>query len=76
MWVAMCSLMHCSLMHLCSHAPFALTTRTLHDFCPQINEWAQVILAWSRTYGVQDSVMLLEDLSSGDDVRGTGDYDG
>lgn len=37
----------------------------------KVEEWAQVILGWANTYGVQDSVMLLEDLSSGDDVRGT-----
>lgn len=39
---------------------------------PQVEEWAQLILGWASTYGVSDSVMLLEDLSSGDDVRGTG----
>ena len=38
----------------------------------QVEEWAQCIQAWAQTYGVSDSVMLLEDLSSGDDVRGTG----
>jgi ESCRT-II complex subunit VPS25 len=39
----------------------------------KIDEWAQVILAWAGTYGVSDAVMLLEDLSSGDDVRNTGE---
>jgi hypothetical protein len=38
----------------------------------QVEEWASVVLGWAQTYGVSDSVMLLEDLSSGDDVRGTG----
>lgn len=37
----------------------------------KVDEWAQVILGWAQAYGVADSVMLLEDLSSGDDVRGT-----
>ena len=37
----------------------------------QVEEWAQLILGWAATYGASDSVMLLEDLSSGDDVRGT-----
>jgi len=39
----------------------------------KIEEWSQLILGWAATYGVSDSVMLLEDLSSGDDVRGTGE---
>jgi hypothetical protein len=38
----------------------------------RIEEWAQAIAGWASTYGVSDAVMLVEELSSGDDVRGTG----
>lgn len=31
-----------------------------------------MILGWARSYGMQDSVMTVEELSSGDDVRHTG----
>jgi hypothetical protein len=41
----------------------------------RVEEWAEVILSWASTYGVSDAVMLLEDLSSGDDVRNTGEGD-
>ncbi|GBF97436.1 hypothetical protein Rsub_09602 [Raphidocelis subcapitata] len=37
----------------------------------KIEEWAQVVAGWASTYGVSDAVMLVEELSSGDDVRGT-----
>lgn len=38
----------------------------------QVEDWARILEDWARTYGVADSVMLLDELSSGDDVRGTG----
>eukprot|EP00877_Chromochloris_zofingiensis_P006531 jgi/Chrzof1/2130/Cz11g03200.t1 len=37
----------------------------------KIDEWAQVIADWAHSYGVHDTVMLLDELSSGDDVTGT-----
>lgn len=36
-------------------------------------EWASTIIAWARDCGHTDSVVTLEELSSGDDVDGTGD---
>ena len=36
-------------------------------------EWASTIAAWARDCGHTDSVVTLEELSSGDDVDGTGD---
>lgn len=38
----------------------------------QVEEWARVINEWAATYGARDSVMLVEELRSSDDVRGTG----
>lgn len=37
-----------------------------------IAEWADVIQRWVSSYGQQDSVFAIEELSSGDDVQGTG----
>ena len=37
-----------------------------------VPEWAEAIGAWVLSDGHQDSVFSLEDLSSGDDVLGTG----
>lgn len=37
----------------------------------QVAEWASIIHTFARTYGLSDSVMTLDDLSNGDDVRGT-----
>jgi hypothetical protein len=34
-----------------------------------IDEWATVIGDWAATCGLHDSVMLVDELSSGDDVR-------
>lgn len=43
-------------------------------YVAQIDEWAQVIADWAHSYGVHDTVMLLDELSSGDDVTGTGGH--
>ncbi len=40
---------------------------------PQIPEWASLIHNFVKTYGLGDSVMVVDELSSGDDVRGTGE---
>jgi hypothetical protein len=37
-----------------------------------VEQWAEVVAGWARSYGLQDSVMTVEELSSGDDVRHTG----
>ena len=37
-----------------------------------IAEWADAIQSWVSSYGQQDSVFAIEELSSGDDVQGTG----
>jgi hypothetical protein len=38
----------------------------------QVDEWATAIADFVRTYGLSESVMTLDELSTGDDVRGTG----
>jgi hypothetical protein len=38
----------------------------------QVSDWADVIYDFVRTYGLTDSVMVVDELSSGDDVAGTG----
>jgi|LauGreDrversion4_1035100.scaffolds.fasta_scaffold391575_1 hypothetical protein len=43
-----------------------------HLCVTQINEWANIVLDFAKTYGLADSVMTLDELSQGDDVRGTG----
>ncbi len=35
-------------------------------------EWADAIYDWARTFGLNDSVVTIDDLSAGDDVEGTG----
>ncbi len=35
-------------------------------------EWADTLHGFARDFGLQDSVMTLDELSSGDEVRGTG----
>ena len=35
-------------------------------------EWAGALHGFARDFGLQDSVMTLDELSSGDEVRGTG----
>ena len=40
--------------------------------CPQVSDWADAIYNFVRTYGLTDSVMVVDELSSGDDVTGTG----
>lgn len=37
----------------------------------KIPEWADAIARWADTYGMRDSVVVVDDLSRGDDVRGT-----
>jgi len=37
----------------------------------KLEEWADVIQQWSRDSGLSDSVMLVEEIRVGDDVRGT-----
>lgn len=39
----------------------------------QIPEWAETIHNFVRTYGLGGSVMLVEELRTGDDVLGTGE---
>ena len=34
--------------------------------------WADVLWQWARASGMENSVATIDDLSSGDDVRGTG----
>jgi hypothetical protein len=39
----------------------------------RVDEWARLIMGWAATYGAAGgSVVLVDDLSRGDDVRGTG----
>jgi len=38
----------------------------------RLPEVAAAIAAWATSYGVSDSVMLLDELANGPDVRGTG----
>jgi hypothetical protein len=38
----------------------------------KLDAWAQAIYEWARSSGMQDSVMTIDELSSGDEVRGTG----
>ncbi|KAK9901291.1 hypothetical protein WJX75_004402 [Coccomyxa subellipsoidea] len=37
----------------------------------KLGEWADVLYSFIRQFGLQDSVMTLDELSSGDDVKGT-----
>ncbi|GAX78043.1 hypothetical protein CEUSTIGMA_g5485.t1 [Chlamydomonas eustigma] len=37
----------------------------------KVQEWASLIHSFAKTYGLSDFVMSVEELSSGDDVRGT-----
>lgn len=39
-----------------------------------LDVWAQTIYEWARNSGLQDSVMTIDELSSGDEVQGTGDF--
>ncbi len=39
----------------------------------KIPEWAATIYSFVKTYGLGDSVMVVDELSTGDDVRGTGE---
>ena len=36
-------------------------------------EWADAIYSWARGFGLNDSVLTVDDLSTGDDVESTGD---
>ncbi len=38
----------------------------------KLDAWAQIIYEWARSSGLQDSVMTIDELSSGDEVQGTG----
>lgn len=38
----------------------------------KLGEWADVLYSVIRQFGLQDTVMTLDELSSGDDVTGTG----
>ncbi|GLC41451.1 hypothetical protein PLESTB_001010200 [Pleodorina starrii] len=40
-------------------------------FWKRVDEWAAVLMDFVRTYGLSDSVMTLDELVGGDDVRGT-----
>lgn len=35
-------------------------------------EWADTIYEWARSFGLNDSVMTIDELSGGDDVESTG----
>jgi len=39
----------------------------------KLEAWAATIHEWARSSGMQDSVMTVDELSSGDEVRGTGE---
>ncbi len=39
----------------------------------QLEGWAATIHDWARGSGMQDQVMTVDELSSGDEVRGTGE---
>ena len=45
-----------------------------HIVISQVAEWASIVLDFAKTYGLSDTVMTLDELSQGDDVRGTGEY--
>ena len=36
-------------------------------------QWADIILSWARSVGMEESVTTLDELSSGDEVQGTGE---
>jgi hypothetical protein len=38
----------------------------------KLGQWADAVYAFARELGLQDSVMTLDELSSGDEARGTG----
>ena len=38
----------------------------------KLEQWADAVYAFARASGLQDSVMTLDELSSGDEARGTG----
>ncbi|GFH16985.1 uncharacterized protein HaLaN_13515 [Haematococcus lacustris] len=40
----------------------------------KVPEWANTIHSFVKTFGLSDTVMTLDELSSGDDVRGTEFY--
>lgn len=37
----------------------------------KVQEWAEIILQFLREHGMEDSVMTIEEIRSGDDTRGT-----
>lgn len=37
----------------------------------RVDEWSAVLMDFVRTYGLSDSVMTMDELTGGDDVRGT-----
>ena len=39
----------------------------------KLEVWAQTMYEWARNSGLQDSVMTIDELSSGDEVQGTGE---
>lgn len=41
-------------------------------FAKQIEQWADTIYEWVSSYGLEDSVMTVDELSHGDDTSGTG----
>jgi hypothetical protein len=42
----------------------------------KMGEWADTLYSFAREFGLQGSVMTLDELSSGDEVRGTGESEG
>ena len=35
-------------------------------------QWADIVYNWARSLGLEESVTTIDELSSGDEVRGTG----
>lgn len=66
---------HCFGPLACATACTALMASAhMFLFCAvaQVDEWAGAVTEFVRTFGLSDSVMTVDELSSGDDVRGTG----
>ena len=51
---------------------FLSDARPPNTYSSQVSDWADVIYDFVRMYGLTDSVMIVDELSTGDDVSGTG----
>ena len=38
----------------------------------RVDEWADLIAAWARDCGIENTVMTIDELSNGDEIEGTG----